>query len=273
MKTLHLVPGLDEPCNGIVVAARLIAGEQGAALADARAFTAGQIASFSEVWVHSMWLPQLWRACSAVKSAGRRLVRMTHANLDPVRLAYHGWRKRLVAPIERRLLRQADEIVATCAAEAEWIRAYEPRVKRIAIEDMKRFFRLPAVPPPPVCDGTRPVHLLYMGRRHPLKGLDVLTAAVEGLEGCELRTASDVTGAEKEALWAWCDMLVLPTLSENFGLVVAEALERGRRVVTTDGATVWEDQPGVSYVKGFRCAAPAARIELLRAALLDAIRR
>ena len=35
-------------------------------------------------------------------------------------------------------------------------------------------------------------------------------------------------------------MLVLPTLSENFGLVVAEALERGKRVITTDGAPVWE---------------------------------
>jgi hypothetical protein len=28
-------------------------------------------------------------------------------------------------------------------------------------------------------------------------------------------------------------------LSENFGLVVAEALERGKRVITTDGVPVW----------------------------------
>lgn len=36
-------------------------------------------------------------------------------------------------------------------------------------------------------------------------------------------------------------MLVLPTLTENFGLVIAEALERGKRVITTDGAPAWGD--------------------------------
>ena len=46
-------------------------------------------------------------------------------------------------------------------------------------------------------------------------------------------------GEELERVWEWCDVLVLPTLSENFGLVVAEALERGKRVITTDGAPVW----------------------------------
>lgn len=58
---------------------------------------------------------------------------------------------------------------------------------------------------------------------------------------------SDVTGEEKERIWEWCDILVLPTLSENFGLVVAEALERGKLAITTDGAPVWatfEDRHG-----------------------------
>ena len=36
-------------------------------------------------------------------------------------------------------------------------------------------------------------------------------------------------------------MLILPTLSDNFGLVIAEALERGKRVITTDGAPAWGD--------------------------------
>ena len=121
-RPLHIVPGLDDPCNGIAVAAKLIAGGQDATLVDMRTFTSEQIAAASEVWVHSMWMPQVWHACRAVKAAGCKLVRMTHANLDPVRLAYHGWKKRLVSPIEHRLLRQADEVVATCEAEAEWIR-------------------------------------------------------------------------------------------------------------------------------------------------------
>ena len=57
----------------------------------------------------------------------------------------------------------------------------------------------------------------------------------------ELRIVSDAKGEELEKVWDWCDVLVLPTLSENFGLVVAEALERGKMVITTDGAPAWGD--------------------------------
>ena len=114
------------------------------------------------------------------------------------------------------------------------------------------------------------LHLLYLGRRHPLKGLEYLEKAVKSLEfpvsslefgvkslelgesktgrverververRVELRVVSNAFGEEKERVWEWCDVLVLPTLSENFGLVVAEALERGKRVITTDGAPAW----------------------------------
>ena len=266
-KILHIVPGLDEPCNGIAVAAKLIASGQDAEVVDMRNFTQEQIASSSGVWVHSMWMPQVWRACRAVKSAGRELFRMTHANLDPVRLAYHGWKKRLAAPFEHHLLRKADAIIATCDAEVEWIRAYEPCVAKIGVVDLKRFFKLPSEEPLPRCDGTRPVHLLFLGRRHPLKGADILERAVAGLDGFDLRIVSDAVGSAKENAWDWCDVLVLPTQSENFGLVVAEALERGKRVVTTDGAPVWEGQCGVTYVKGFRDGDMQERTDLLRHAL------
>ena len=78
---------------------------------------------------------------------------------------------------------------------------------------------------------------------------------------------SDHFGEELERDWVWCDALALPTLSDNFGLVVAEALERGKRVITTDGAPVWEGQPGVVYLKGYRDGTDAKRVELLKRAV------
>ena len=124
------------------------------------------------------------------------------------------------------------------------------------------------------------LHLLYLGRRHPLKGVEFLDRAVEDLNQSfehsehsnirtlDLRIVSNHFGDELENDWSWCDVLVLPTLSENFGLVVAEALERGKRVITTDGAPAWEGQPGVIYLKGYRNGTAADRVRLLK----DAIR-
>jgi hypothetical protein len=65
-------------------------------------------------------------------------------------------------------------------------------------------------------------------------------------------------------------------------LVVAEAFERGKRVITTDGASVWGEgldvrgqEAGVSvgyggrllYLKGYRDGSDAKRVELLKDAL------
>ena len=87
------------------------------------------------------------------------------------------------------------------------------------------------------------------------------------------RVESNVFGEEKERVWDWCDVLVLPTLSENFGLVVAEALEHGKRVVVTDGAPVWDpDNNGdyngrLIYLRGYRDGSPEDRVDILRKAL------
>ncbi len=107
-----------------------------------------------------------------------------------------------------------------------------------------------------------------------MKGLNVLESAIQAISQSPnspitLRIVSDAFGEEKERVWAWCDVLVLPTLSENFGLVVAEALERGKRVITTDGAPAWEGQPGVVYLKGFREGTPEQRIKLLEQSVRD----
>ena len=106
-----------------------------------------------------------------------------------------------------------------------------------------------------------------------------------------MRFVSNAFGEEKERVWDWCDVLVLPTLSDNFGLVIAEALERGKRVITTDGAPAWgeglelgvgrggvEREGGGSdiwcgyggrliYLKGYRDGIPELRVSLLKSAI------
>ena len=226
-----------------------------------------------------MWLPKEWLACWRALRAGKRLVRMTHGSLSPLYLKCQSpFKKWLVGPIERWCLRRCSKIVATCEAEAEWIRAYEPRVKSIEVTDIKRFFNLnPVNPVNPV---KKDLHLLYLGRRHPLKGVEYLETAVRQIEKNSAYSASSrlcvkyissAFGEELEKVWDWCDVLVLPTLSENFGLVIAEALERGKRVITTDGAPAWGGGNTYGgrlvYLRGYRDGTSDERISLLKTAI------
>ena len=291
MKILHIVPGTSDVSNGMVVVARLLAKEQGDAEVVDLNHGIHRIREkdVEEVWVHGMWLPKEWRVCQAVLRSGKRLVRMTHGSLSPVYLTQQSpLKKKLVSPIERYFLRRADKVVVTCGAEADWIRAYlGRRCPPVEVTDIKRFFNLanlnPVNPVNPVKKG---LHLLYLGRRHPLKGLNYLEAAVRQLQTqiqtvesrsdllstvCKLQVVSNAFGEELEKVWNWCDVLVLPTLSDNFGLVIAEALERGKSVITTDGAPAWSDGNDYGgrliYLKGYRDGTPEERVRLLKTAI------
>ena len=310
-KIVHAVPGADELWNGISVASKLIVEEQNATIIDVKNISSSIIKESEVVWVHSMWTPQVWRACWLAVKGGKPIVRMIHGCVDPVRLNYHGWKKWLVGPIERFLLRRCERIIATCEAEKGWIGAYlGQRCPKIEVTDVKRFFSLgDRSQELGVSDGfsrkerknrkendgngskqetgNKKLNLLYLGRRHPLKGVEYLEQAVKGIKGIELRIVSNAFGEEKEKVWDWCDVLVLPTLSENFGLVVAEALERGKRVITTDGAPVWGEglnrvdrvervengeilfgyEGRLLYLNGYRDGMKEKRVELLKKAI------
>ena len=285
MRIIHISDGW-ERTSGVATVARLIAGEQakaGASVEFRRWATVRELKAADEVWIHCAWKPCLWWA----SLWARKPMRMPHGSYDPVRLGYHGWKKRIVGPIERFFLRREGKVLGTCAAEAEWVKAYEPRVKAVEVLDLKRYFGLGEG----VGDGEGVgggegvgegdarrvgneggVNVLYLGRRHPLKGVKYLEQAVlmcnQALSQSkqansptvqqsnnlsigqlvnskiQLRLVSDHRGEELERDWAWCDVLCLPTLSENFGLVVAEALTRGKRVIVTDGAPAWEPEGG-----------------------------
>ncbi|HXH29518.1 MAG TPA: glycosyltransferase [Bacteriovoracaceae bacterium] len=117
--------------------------------------------------------------------------------------------------------------------------------------------------------------LLFLGRIHPVKGLDMLLPAwgavqerfpewqlkivgsdfgYYGESGYlnELRTlvsrlklnrvefVGELRGREKLQAYRDADLFVLPTYSENFGLTVAEALAAGSPAIVSKGAP-WED--------------------------------
>ena len=288
MTILHICAGWQK-WNGAANIARMIMDEQrreGHEVSFATWAKVRDLRAADEVWIHCGWLPCLWWAALWAKNARW----MPEACYDPIRLKFSTWKKRLAGPIERWALRRCTKIVATCDAEKEWIEAYlGKRCPKIVVTDVKRFFSLgDRSQESGVSESSasgRALHLLYLGRRHPLKGLEYLEQAVKSIEGIELRIVSNAFGEEKERVWEWCDVLVLPTLSENFGLVVAEALERGKRVITTDGAPVWGEGLGVRgdgceigvgcggrllYLKGYMDGSDEERVELLKRGILAA---
>lgn len=279
MRRLHLVPEIS-PDNGMYNVACLLAKEDGGVVYSISDYSSWQIAlareSFDEVWVHGMWLPRIWRACWHVLRSGKnvRLLRMTHGSLSPIYLKKKSpLKKLLVSPIERYFFSRSDAVIVTGEHEADWCSKWRIPC-RIIQTNLKRFFDLPKDIKIQRLDVLR---VLYLGRDHPLKGVNILSEAVKYANAkltaprIELRVVHNAFGEQKNELWDWCNVLCLPTFSENFGLVVAEALQRGVPVITTDGAPVWKDQPGVIYIEGYCSATPVFGKELLAESFLRLI--
>ena len=279
MKILHICAGWQK-WNGAANIARMIMGEQereGRTVSFRTWASIKVLRSADEVWIHCSWKPCLWWAALW----GKNVHWMPECSYDPIRRAYHGWKKTIVGPIERFCLRRAKTLVATCEAEKGWIQSYlGRRCPPVEVTDVKRFFKLPTVPCSPFSI-TRSLHLLYLGRRHPLKGLEYLEGALRELQKnnvqFEFRVVSNAFGDELEKVWGWCDVLILPTLSDNFGLVIAEALERGKRVITTDGAPAWGDGSDYGgrliYLRGYRDGTAEERIALLKGAIESVVKK
>lgn len=280
MKIVHFCSGL-EYWNGMANTAKQFVVEELSRGDDSKLTNnfSDIVGDVAVVMVHGAWLPVLWKVAKRAKAIGAKLIIRPAGSYDPVRRAYHGWKKRLVSFFEHRMLRRADVVLATCKAEVEWIREYEPNVRNIEITNLKRFFNL--TQNEKTCQAeviiSNPIHFLYLGRKHPLKGIEYLEQAVKGLPDVDLRIVSDAKGKELERVWQWCEVLVLPTLSENFGRVIAEALERGKRVITTDGAPAWGDgndyDGRLTYLRGYRDGSPEKRVELLKHAMMSIVKK
>lgn len=215
--------------------------------------------------IHGMWSPFLAVAAYAARRQQVPVVISPHGCLEPWALQYKRSKKLLALKTYQGLvLRQATAFIATARRELESIRKLNLR-QPIAIlpngVDAREFAEREA---------SRAVKtILFLSRVHPIKGLldlveawsrvrtpgwriviaggdeDGYRAKVEALIA-EKGVQSDfeflgfVSGLSKQACFDAADIFILPTYSENFGIVIAEALANELPVITTTGAP-WQD--------------------------------
>jgi glycosyltransferase involved in cell wall biosynthesis len=233
---------------------------------------------FAVLHQHGIW-PAFSRVTLRWRERLRRpTVVATHGSLDPEALGFSRWKKALaMRAYERRNLAGASCLHATAIGELDQLRNAGFRnpvaVLRNGVPDAwlssegdaARFRSEHGLP----ADARL---LLYISRIHPHKGLmtlvDAFARSRRPLDGWDLVVAGpsydaayldavekriagqglsarihivgELRGAARRDAFAAAELMVLPSLSENFSLVVAEALGAGVPVIATRGAIAWE---------------------------------
>lgn len=214
------------------------------------------------VHINGIWSPQNWGFQKVAQDLGIKVVLSPHGMLEPWILAHNPWKKKIgLFLYQNKAIRSADHLHVTALMEKESIRnlGYTNELTIIPngidlseTKKKKEFY------------GSKKV--IFLSRIHPKKGIELLLEAWRNsdTEGWSLEiagngdanyirslteSAHDIKnvhfvgakyGEEKWDFLRSADIMVLPTHSENFGIVVAEALAVGVPVITTKG-TPWED--------------------------------
>lgn len=214
------------------------------------------------VHIHGLWRPDYHLAAVAARRRGLPVVWSTHGMTAPWAMAHRRWKKLPAWLVyQRGDLRRATALHATSDAEAEWNRALglgESAVVPLGTE-------VGSVTPVAPSDTARTLRVTFVGRLHPIKGLDRLLRAAKLVgDRAEFRLvgpdedgyraklereaarlglrnvvfAGPAYGEDLAAAYDDCDVLVLPSHTENFGAVVVDALAHARPVIAARG-TPW----------------------------------
>jgi glycosyltransferase involved in cell wall biosynthesis len=219
---------------------------------------------------HGLWMPVNHWASRFARKHGVALIIQPHGMLEPWAIDHKAWKKRVAMVLfQRGDLMSAKALIATSFTEYENIRKIGFRQpvavipNGVALEVSTGTDSLPSQH----ADENRTV--LFLSRIHQKKGLESLVRAwarirpqgwrlciagpdeggylkkimaLVGELGIEkaVEYVGPVDGAQKSARYRDADLFVLPTFSENFGVVVAEAMAHGVPVITTRGAP-WSD--------------------------------
>lgn len=212
---------------------------------------------------NSLWSMVNVAAGWVVPGRRAKLVTSPHGTLSPWALNRSRGVKWLLWPLQRRALARADLLQATSEEEFQQIRA---QGFTVPVAVVPNGIDVPAMPVSRAHADTEMRTLLFLGRIHPTKGLDRLLQAWAELQaghpGWQLIIAGrgeaayvqevqalaatlgvrrvefpgPLYGEAKAQAYFGAELFVLPTHSENFGMVVAEALAHGCPAVVGRGA-------------------------------------
>ena len=220
------------------------------------------------VHINGCWQPQLLFFQRAAQSLRIPVVLSPHGMLEPWIVKRHYWTRKwpAIQLYQRGLVKRADYLHATAEKEKDNLLRLGWNARIAVIPNAVNIEELP------LKDNWRTKRrIVFMSRLHVKKGIELLLEALShlkpDLDGYEVIIAGEgepdyvetlkkaaislglsevvifvggVYGAEKVSLLQSADFFVLPTYSENFGIVVAEALACGTPVITTHG-TPWKE--------------------------------
>ena len=210
---------------------------------------------------HSLWSGSNMVAGLTARRGRALLVTSPRGTLSPEARARSSLKKWLFKPLQWPAVTRSALLHATSRMEYEDIRRIRipqpvaiipngidvPEIVEERAEESQRTF----------------ARMLFLGRLHPIKGVEMLLEAwrelqdrhphwelvvagggehayVQGLQAMTVRLGlrrvsfpGPVFGPDKARLYRASDLFVLPTKTENFGMAVAEALAQGLPVVTT----------------------------------------
>jgi len=216
---------------------------------------------FDLIHIHEIWHYANFASYHAAKKAGKPYIITIHGLLDPWCLNYKAFKKKIYSLfIQRRILREASAIHAITNEEVKHIRTFgidnsivmmpngiNPKefINLLPREELESFY--------PKIKGKRII--LFLGRIHPKKGLDLLAKAFEKIarewdnaylmivgpdsEGYKIKIekmlesegvlnrvifTGMLSGRKKLIVLGGADIFALPSYSEGFSMAILEAM-------------------------------------------------
>ena len=219
------------------------------------------------VHINGIWRPHNWIFQSVAQKMDIPVVLSPHGMLEPYILNKNWVKKKLALLLyQHKALMNVDFFHVTAKSELHQIRklGYKQPAKIIGNGiDISKVIQKKD------WNSRGEKRILFLSRIHQKKGIEYLIDALSKLDSYSLRViiagegqldyieklkkrirargvskriefVGSVYGKNKWELYASSDLFVLPSYSENFGIVVIEALATGIPVITTKG-TPWEE--------------------------------